>query len=267
MPIVNLLFRRQDLIAVLEKSKIVPHNVDGVKVVDIYLTEVMHHAAAFYGLGVREVNNAARAKGKGPKEIFQGNPENEVAAKEGELAASIYLMGETWTAAQQWRMGQADSGDLVIWTEEQSNIVDVKMRTQPFHCCFKLTLDQWCKHCPDYYISTHYPTSDREFVRIEGYIERAKIDDLVQEETKRLLGAPLKWMYEGSKAEKRVKMTYTELKALKAALIKSSQIDRLEQESDVGAGGIGDFGWSQPEIAIPFTELRPIEELKGKLRP
>jgi hypothetical protein len=266
MPIRNIMLRRKDLIALMEESKIVKSSFNGVEVVDICLTEVMHHAAAFYGLGVRAVNNAAREKGNGSREVYGGNAEVEVASKEGELAASIYLMGETWTAARQWRMGEADSGDLIIWKEHQSNTIDVKMRTKPYHCCFKLTLDQWRSHYPDYYVSTHYPTADRETIRIEGYIERTKIDALVLEETNRLLGLPLRLTYEGSGNEKRVKMTYPELDNLKRSLKNSPQIDKLVAENEVAEGGIGCFEWG-PEIIIPFTELRPIGELKSTLRP
>jgi hypothetical protein len=259
--------RKVDLIAAREESKITPSIVNGIKVVDVTLTQASHHLASKYGVATHEVNNANRASGYGPTEVFKGKTtldtaEFEVAGKEGELAASIYLMGNDWSAIQRWVIGTGDSGDLAFWQKGQQKIIDVKIRTKPEHTCFKLTLKQWRNHYPDYYVSTQYPNDDREKVRIWGYVERRKIDALVIAETKRILGKPLKWDYLGTGAQKHVRMTNEELDALAAELEKSPELGRLP-ESEINCYGIGELdGYGPPVIAIPFTLLSPIEELR-----
>jgi hypothetical protein len=252
--------RKMDIEAALQEATISELLIDGIKVVDITLTDALHKTAAVYGLGIRRLCDANRVNGNGLKEVFGGNIEREVAAKEGELAASFYLLGDVESVIRRWTMGIADSGDLTICQDHRQKVIDVKIRTQPYHRCFTLTLKQWLSHSPDYYVITQYPSSDREQVRIRGYIERSKIDSLVTDETKRILGQPLKWTYEGVGAEKQVRLIENNLKALIASLEKSIELDRLS-EKEVNLGGIGDLGFG-PVIAIPFDELRQIGELK-----
>lgn len=260
--------RKADLLAARAAAEVTELVVNGRKVVDITLTDALHKTAAKYGIAIRDVNNANRANGSGPTQVYVAQSqfdeaEFEVAGKEGELAASIYLTGNEYAAMRRWVIGKSDSGDIAIWLDGEENIIDVKIRTRPYHCCFKLTFEQWRKHCPDYYVCAQYPTDDREQVRIWGYIERSKIDALISEEYKRLWGEPLEWDYEATGAEKHVKCSESELCNLVAYLKKSSKLEKLK-EKDVESGGIYDNGWKL-EIAIPFTKLSPIAELRKKI--
>lgn len=266
MPYLPIKMRKADLIAARKESKITESTVNGVKVVDVTLTQASRHAAAKYGIGIREVNNANRASGCGPTEVFKGKTtfdpaEFEVAGKEGELAASIYLTGNEWPAMRQWVMGTGDSGDLAFWQKDQQKIIDVKIRTMHYHRCFKLTFWQWRDHSPDYYVSTQYPTAKRKVVRIWGYIKRTDIDALVAEETKRILGKSLEWTYEGDGVDKRVQMTDAELIKLLNAIQRSKELHNIDKEDEVDLSGIGNLGYGA-EIIVPFTELRQIGELK-----
>ena len=266
MPYIQWNMRKKDIIAASEESKVTELTVNGVRVVDITLTDALHKTAAVFGLGIRKVNDTKRAAGNGPREVHTGNAEYDAAGKEGELVASIYLMGNPYNAIQGWRIGISDSGDLVIKRKNEPKIIDVKMRTKPYHRCFSLTLWQWRNHCFDYYVSAQYPTEDQESIRIWGFIERRKIDALMIAETKRILGNPLKWTYEGTGGQKRVRMDDAEVRSLIAELRKSPKLDKLKTEAEIAQCGIGDFGYdSGPVIAVLFNELSPIEELKKNL--
>ncbi len=262
-------FRKMDIEKAREAATVTTLVIEGRKVVDITLTDALHMTAAMYGVATRDVNNANRTNGCGARQVYAAQSqfdeaEFEVAGKEGELAASIYLTGDGSAAIRQWIIATSDSGDILILVDGEKKIIDVKIRTRPYHRCFILTLKQWRSHSPDYYVATQYPSVERGHVRIWGHIERKRIDALIVEETERLLGEPLKWDYEGSGAEKHVKFTDTDLNGLIAGLKKSPKLDRL-RESEVALGGIGDLGYG-PVIAIPFTELDQIGELKNNIQ-
>jgi hypothetical protein len=246
--------------AALERSVIKEKFVYGVKVVDCYLSNALRMTSAVYGVNIRDLNNSAAESGEPRSEIYSGNYECEIAGLEGPLAVSIFLYSNTWMAMRSWTMGPADFGDLTIFYNNVTHIADVKMRTKPEQKCFRLTFKQWRKHAYDLYISCQYPSEEKDFVRILGYIEREKIDLLVSSEIKRLLGKPLQWTYEGLAAEKHVSLTDDEFKKLINSLRNSPEINKIK-ENEVGLGGIGDLGYG-PEIAIPFNELSPIVELK-----
>lgn len=265
MPYIKL--RKIDLQAARQEAKVSKLVVNGVKVVDITLTDALHKTAAKFGIATHEVNNIERAKGNGSAQVYVApykydKAENEVAGKEGELAASIYLTGNEYAAMRQWVIGKSDSGDIAFWSKNQQNIIDVKTRKSPNSSCFRLTLKQWRNHCPDYYVATQYITDSREKVRIWGYVERRLIDALVISETKRILGKPLKWVCAGTGSQKYVKMTNADLENLAMELHKSPELCKLK-EKEVNSFGIGELdGYYPPIIAVPFTQLSSIDKLK-----